>query len=54
MKLHPYAIIIGIAIGFLVQMILRYPPFALFFGIIAVVLLDMGFKHFANKNVDKE
>lgn len=46
MKLHPYALIIGLGIGVMVQLTLRYPPFSLFFAIAAVVLLDMGIKHF--------
>lgn len=48
MKLHPYALIIGIGIGIMVQLTLRYPPFALFFGIVAVISLDMGIKYFSN------
>ena len=54
MKLHPYALIIGIGIGVMVQLTLRYPPFSLFFAIVAVISLDMGIKHFSSKDRDKE
>jgi hypothetical protein len=52
-NLHPYALIIGIGIGIMVQFTLRYPPFALFAAIVAVISLDMGIKYFGNKDSDK-
>lgn len=54
MKLHPYALIIGVGIGIMVQLSLRYPPFSLFFGIISVVLLDIGIKHAAKSKDEKK
>ena len=54
MKLHPYALIIGVGIGIMVQLTLRYPPFSLFFAIVAVISLDMGIKHFANQDKNKK
>ncbi len=44
MKLHPYALIIGIGIGIMVLISLRQPVFAIFAAIISVILLDMGYK----------
>ncbi len=44
MKLHPYAIIIGLVIGIMVFFTLRHPLFALFAAVIAVLGFDMAFK----------
>jgi len=41
MKIHPYAIILGIAIGIMSFYALRHPIFALMAGIIAVLGIDM-------------
>ena len=41
---HPYALIIGIGIGIMVMISLRHPVFAIFAGVISVILLDMGYK----------
>ncbi|MGJ8564446.1 MAG: hypothetical protein ACSHXY_12950 [Alphaproteobacteria bacterium] len=51
MKLHPYALIIGIGIGIAVLVSLRHPVFAILAAIISVILLDMGYKQ--NKNNDE-
>lgn len=50
MKLHPYALIIGIGIGIAVFVALRHPMFAILSSIISVILLDMGYKQ--NKKND--
>lgn len=42
--LHPYALILGVAIGFMVMIALRHPLVALMSGIISVILIDIGFK----------
>jgi energy-coupling factor transporter transmembrane protein EcfT len=44
MKLHPYALIIGLGIGVLTLFALRHPLFALFAGLIATLGLDLVFK----------
>ncbi|MGB6231018.1 MAG: hypothetical protein WBF53_12935 [Litorimonas sp.] len=41
MKIHPYAILIGVAIGLMSTFALRHPIFGLMVGIIAVLGLDM-------------
>ena len=41
MKIHPYAIILGIAIGLMSLCALRHPVFALMAGLIAVLGIDM-------------
>lgn len=41
MKIHPYAIILGIAIGLMSLFALRHPVFALMAGLIAVLGIDM-------------
>lgn len=43
-KIHPYALIIGIGVGIGVLASLRHPPFAIFAAIISVILLDLGYK----------
>ena len=53
MRLHPYAIILGLALGFFVLLTLRHPPFAVLTAIIGVLGFDMGFKARA-KNIDKK
>lgn len=42
--IHPYALIIGIGIGFAVMISLRHPLFAVFAAITSVILLDMGYR----------
>lgn len=41
MRIHPYAILLGIAIGIVSLFALRHPLFALMTGLIAVLGLDM-------------
>lgn len=53
MRLHPYAIIIGLALGFFVLLTLRHPPFALLAAILGVLGFDMAFKSKAKK-IDKK
>jgi len=53
MRLHPYAIILGLALGFFVLLTLRHPPFAVLSAIIAVLGFDMGFKSRA-KNLEQK
>ena len=45
MTLHPYALILGLAIGVMVFAALRHPVFALLAAIAAIVLIDMGLKN---------
>lgn len=54
MRLHPYAIILGIALGFFVLLTLRHPPFAILTMIIGVLGLDMMFKSRAKKLDNKD
>ncbi len=48
---HPYALIFGIGIGIVVFATLRHPLFALFAGVAAIVLIDMGL---TSKKIDKD
>jgi energy-coupling factor transporter transmembrane protein EcfT len=41
MRLHPYAILLGVVIGIVTLFTLRHPLFALMSGLIAVLGLDM-------------
>jgi hypothetical protein len=41
MKIHPYAIILGVAIGIMSLVALRHPIFALMVGLIAILGIDM-------------
>lgn len=54
MRLHPYAIILGLALGFFVLLTLRHPPFAVLTAIIGVLGFDMGFKSRAKKLEQKD
>jgi len=54
MRLHPYAIILGLALGFFILLTLRHPPFALLTAIIGVLGFDMGFKARAKKLEQKD
>ena len=54
MRLHPYAIILGLALGFFVLLTLRHPPFAILAAIIGVLGFDMGFKARAKKLEQKD
>jgi len=58
MRLHPYAIIIGLALAFFVLLTLRHPPFAVLTAILGVLGFDMAFKSrakkFENKDSDKK
>ena len=49
MKLHSYAIILGLALGFFILLTLRHPPFAILTAIIGVLGFDMAFKARAKK-----
>jgi len=53
MRLHPYAIILGLVLGFFVLLTLRHPPFALLTAVIGVLGFDMAFKSRAKK-IDKK
>ena len=53
MRLHPYAIILGLGLGFFVLLTLRHPPFALLTAILGVLGFDMSLKARA-KNIDKK
>ncbi len=53
MRLHPYAIILGLTLGFFVLLTLRHPPFAIMTAIIGVLGFDMGFKARA-KNLENK
>jgi len=53
MRLHPYAIILGLGLGFFVLLTLRHPPFAILTAIIGVLGFDMGFKA-RIKNLEKK
>lgn len=49
MTVHPYAIIIGIGIGIMTAAVFRHPIFAIFAGIIAIILLDLGYRQSSRK-----
>lgn len=53
MKLHPYAILIGLVIGVMVLFTLRHPLFALFAAVIGVLGFDMAFKARLESDKDK-
>ena len=44
MKLHPYALILGVGIGIMVLFALRHPLFAIFATAISVLGFDLAFK----------
>ena len=50
MKIHPYALIIGIGIGIAVLASLRHPVFAIFAAVVSVILLDMGYRKNTGSN----
>ena len=54
MRIHPYAIILGLALGFFILLTLRHPPFAILTAIIGVLGFDMGFKARAKKLEKKD
>jgi hypothetical protein len=54
MKLHPYAVILGLSLGVFVLLTLRYPPFALLTTIISLLGFDLGFKARAKKIENKK
>jgi len=54
MRIHPYAIILGLALGFFILLTLRHPPFAVLTAIIGVLGFDMGFKARAKKLEQKD
>jgi len=44
MKLHPYALILGVGIGIMVLFALRHPLFAIFATVLSVLGMDVAFK----------
>jgi len=54
MKLHPYALILGVGIGIMVLFALRHPLFAIFATVLSVLGLDLAFKKSKAKNVDDD
>jgi len=54
MKIHPYALIIGLVLGLMVLAALRHPLFAIFAALLAVFGFDLAFKANANKKIDKD
>ncbi len=55
-RIHPYAILLGIAIGIVSLFALRHPLFALMTGLIAVLGLDMILrvgKDWPRKKIDR-
>jgi len=54
MRLHPYAIILGLVLGVFVLFTLRHPPFALLTAVIGVLGFDMAFKAKAKKLEDND
>ena len=53
MKLHPYAIILGVGIGVMVLFALRHPLFSLLATVISVLGFDVAFKK-KIKNIDDD
>ena len=51
MKLHPYALILGVGIGVMVLFALRHPLFSLFATVFSVLGFDVAFKK-KIKNID--
>lgn len=51
MKLHPYALIIGVVIGIMTLVVLRHPIFALVATVFSVLGLDIVFK---KKNLEDD
>ena len=43
-RLHPYAVILGVGVGFATLATLRHPLFALLLGVAATLGLDMAMK----------
>jgi len=54
MRLHSYAIILGLTLGFFVLLTLRHPPFAILTAIIGVLGFDVMFKARAKKLENKD
>jgi len=54
MRLHSYAIILGLALGFFVLLTLRHPPFAVLTAVIGVLGFDLMFKARAKKLDQKD
>jgi len=53
MKLHPYALILGVGIGIMVLFALRHPLFAIFATVLSVLGLDLAFKK-KSTNIDDD
>ena len=53
MKLHPYALILGVGIGIMVLFALTHPLFALLASAVSVLAFDMAFKK-NTKNIDDD
>ncbi len=54
MKIHPYALIIGVVLGLMVLAALRHPLFAIFASIISILGFDLAFKANERKKIDKD
>ncbi len=53
-RLHPYALIMGVGIAIMIWAAIRHPLFAIFAGVVATILLDMGFKAQNKRRNDDE
>ena len=53
MKLHPYALILGVAIGVMVLFALRHPLFAILASVLSVLGFDLAFKK-KSDNIDDD
>lgn len=54
MKLHPYALILGVGIGIMVLFALRHPLFAILATALSVLGFDLAFKKKLESDSHKE
>ena len=54
MKLHPYALILGVGIGIMVLFALRHPLFAILATALSVLGFDLAFKKKLENDSHKE
>ncbi len=54
MKIHPYALILGVVIGIMTLVVLRHPIFALVATVIGVLGLDVALKNNTKKLEDDD
>lgn len=54
MRIHPYALLIGVVIGIMFLLALRHPPFAIFMTLVSIVGLDYFFKNRKKVDSDKD